>query len=372
VSYLQRIVDEYSASGLSPEERVFYARHLLLPTVGTVGQLKLKTSRVLVVGAGGLGCPLLQALAGAGVGHLTVMDADRVEASNLARQWLHRVEDIGKNKAISAVDTIAGLNPHIRCEALPRRFDRALGPDFVGRYDVLVDASDNLRARLDIDALCQQADRPWVHAALYRNRFQVGLFWARFGALYSALFPAQNEQLDCAQAGVLGATASAAAHWQAIEVIKLVTGGGPVSPGTLLDVDPVAGKLQRFRMPATGMPATGMPEALDVPGDHLASPGWSPDRVRQALSIAEPVAWIDLRPPGEFATGSLGEALNLQAEAILKDPSILPSAPALCFICANGTVSGLLADALSGQDDSRPRIYHLAGGMEALKQADSL
>ncbi len=359
MSFLQRINEAYQTERLSQTELSRYARQLLLPGIGTSGQLKLKAARVLVVGAGGLGCPVLQALAGAGVGRLTVMDPDAVDHSNLARQWLHGVEDIGENKACSAAEALRRQNPCIKIDAADVALAAGNAATFIGAHDIVIDATDDLGVRYTIDAVCAELDRPWVHAALYRERFQVAVFWACHAVRFADLHPQRAEAPDCASAGVLGTTAALAGNWQAWEAIKLITGGYPVDLGVVASVHAPGMEISKFRLPAA---------KILSPSRVAASPpgvaAWSADRVRQARSIHEPVVWVDLRNRSGGAAGLLPGAVHIRPEAILEDSRCLPSGRTVCFICENGLVSGLIAAAINatGCDFT---VAHLEGGMAA-------
>lgn len=359
MSFLQRIHEAYLTERLSQTELSRYARQLLLPGIGTSGQLKLKAARVLVVGAGGLGCPVLQALAGAGVGRITVMDPDAVDHSNLARQWLHGIEDIGENKARSAAEALRRQNPCIKIDAAEVALAAGNAATFIGAHDIVIDATDDLGVRYTIDAVCAELDRPWVHAALYRERFQVAVFWARHAARFADLYPQRAEAPDCASAGVLGATAALAGNWQAWEAIKLITGGYTVDLGVIASVHAPGMEVSKFRLPAA--------KTLPPPGVAASPTGvgaWSPDRVRQACSIHEPVVWVDLRNRSGGAAGLLPGAVHIPPEAILEDSRCLPSGRTVCFICENGLVSGLLAAAINATGCDT-LVAHLEGGMAA-------
>lgn len=359
MSCLSRINGACLSERLSPPELARYARHLLLPGIGTRGQLKLKSARVLVVGAGGLGCPVLQALAGAGIGRISVIDPDAVDHSNLARQWLHGVDDVGRNKALSARDALARLNPFVEVEAHAEPLDEANADALIGAHDVVVDATDDRDVRYLIDDRCAAVDRPWVHAALYRNRFQLAVFWAEYGVRFRDLYPVPGAAPDCAAAGVLGATAAIAGSWQATEVIKLITGSHPVDLGVVVSVDVPGFELSRFRLP--GARPVSPDAAAVADAVHHA---WSVERVRQAQSIHEPVCWVDLRDPAEAGAGVLPGAVHLAPEAILEGTVPLPQASRICLYCENGLVSGLLADALNASQSVTP-VVHLAGGYTA-------
>lgn len=358
MSYLLRLTQLDDPVELTREELVYYTRHLLLPGIGVAGQCKLKAARVLVVGAGGLGCPVLQALAGAGVGRLTVIDADSVALSNLSRQWLHRHRDVGTNKALSAQRTLRALNPFIEIQAEPTMLSQDNAAALVEAHDLVVDATDDLGVRYVIDDACADADNPWVHAALYRDRAQLSVFWARYGARFRGLYPEPGEAPSCSGAGMLGATASVVGHLQALEAIKLIVGNAAPQLGKLVSFDAVGLALQSFQLPGVTMP----PRYEDI-APKESGLGLSVEALRQALSIHEPIELLDVRDRSQFAAGSIDGARHRPAEAILE--SGLPENGAARFIlyCQEGSISQILTDALKGC--AKGQIQHLEGGYQA-------
>ncbi|KAF0138567.1 MAG: molybdopterin biosynthesis protein [Rhodospirillaceae bacterium] len=233
------------------EDQIYrYARHILLPEVGGVGQARLLAARVLVVGAGGLGSPLLLYLAAAGIGTLGVVDDDRVELSNLQRQVVHTTAAIGRPKVDSAAATVRAVNPDVRVETHPFR----LGPDnalaLINRYDVVADGSDNFPTRFLVNDACFLAGKPLVSAAILRFDGQLVTF-KQGGPCYRCLFPApppSGQIPSCAEAGVLGAVAGVLGALQATEVVKEILGIGTSMAGTLLIYDALATTFRRIRV----------------------------------------------------------------------------------------------------------------------------
>jgi adenylyltransferase/sulfurtransferase len=225
---------------LTQEECARYARHLVIPELGSEGQEKLAAAAVLVIGAGGLGSPCLYYLAAAGIGRLGVLDDDIVEVSNLQRQILHSSVDLGRPKATSAAEKLRALNPCIEVVEHRTRFGPANAADLVGDYDVMVTAVDNLPSRFLLNDVCVQQRKTLVEAAILRF---VGLAMTIRGgetACYRCLFP-ELPAADCAptpaQAGVFGPVAGVMGCIQANEVIKVVTGIGRPLYGRLLQFD---------------------------------------------------------------------------------------------------------------------------------------
>ena len=232
---------------LTPQEIERYARHIVLHGVGGPGQQKLQAARVLVVGAGGLGAPLLQYLAAAGVGTLGVLDDDAVALSNLQRQVLHGTPDVGRPKVESAADAIARLNPHVAVEPIAKRLDADNARALVRGWDVVADGSDNFDTRYAVSDACFHERVPLVTAA-------VGAFDGSLTTLrpferaasgdpnptYRCLFPAPppvGQVPTCAEAGVLGALTGILGAMMALEVIREIVGFGEGLVGRLLLVD---------------------------------------------------------------------------------------------------------------------------------------
>ncbi|MEM1223979.1 MAG: HesA/MoeB/ThiF family protein, partial [Verrucomicrobiota bacterium] len=314
MSYLSRIAAAYNDTILSEEELIYYARHVLLPGIGSDGQKKLKTARVLVIGAGGLGCPVLQALAGAGVGWITIMDGDVVTLGNLARQWLFETKNVGANKARSAAEVLGDRNPFIEIRAVEAMLKASNAEALIAGHDLVVDATDQLEARYLIDTVCARLDRPWVHGALYRESGQASIFWQRANASYAALYPEKTEAPDCASAGILGATASMIGNMQAQEVIKLITGSAVPAIGVIRIFNTMNFEVRQMKLPGIRKPEVfevDQPEEMDhtIEWEHL----------EQRISIGERFKIIDLRSPEIFAESHFSGAENLSFESILSD-----------------------------------------------------
>ena len=229
-----------------------YARHIILPEIGGTGQAKLRAARVLVVGAGGLGAPLLQYLAAAGVGTIGVIDHDTVSLSNLQRQVIHRTSDIGVAKVASAQRALAEINPEVCVVAHEMRLspDNALA--LVADYDVIADGSDNFATRYLLTDTCFLAKRTLVAAAILRFEGQLSTYKPHLGAphpCYRCVFPEPpppDAVPSCAAAGVLGSMAGTVGTWQATEVVKEILGIGESLAGKLLLYDALDARVERL------------------------------------------------------------------------------------------------------------------------------
>jgi adenylyltransferase/sulfurtransferase len=242
----------------TPEEIERYKRHLVLHDVGGQGQQKIKAASVLVVGAGGLGSPVLMYLAAAGVGRLGVIDDDRVTLDNLQRQILHDTPHVGVAKVVSTREALAKLNPHVRVETHEKRLDARNALAVIGRYDIVADGSDNFATRYLVSDACYLARKTLVFAAVgpfdgYVTTFkphEIGPDGKPFPS-YRCLFPEApppGTVANCAEVGILGAVAGVIGTLQATEVLKEITGVGESLAGRLLIYDARAARFEQVRI----------------------------------------------------------------------------------------------------------------------------
>lgn len=231
-----------------------YSRHILLPEVGGVGQEKLLQASVLVVGAGGLGAPMLQYLAAAGVGRIGVIDADTVDLSNLQRQVIHRTQDIDIPKIDSAARMIRELNPDVMVELYNERITAAIALDIVAKYDIAADGTDNFPTRYLMNDACHLAGKTLVSGALLRFEGQLSVFKSHLGEghpCYRCLFPEPpppGSVPSCSEAGVFGAVAGAVGVQQALEVLKEILGIGQSLSGTFMMYDGLYTEWQKIKL----------------------------------------------------------------------------------------------------------------------------
>ena len=232
-----------------------YSRHILLQDVGAIGQARLRAARVLVVGAGGLGSPLALYLAAAGVGTLGLVDHDQLELSNLQRQVAHTTQRIGRNKAESAAETLAGLNPEVRVEVHARRMDAEAAMELIPRYDIICDGTDNFPTRFLLGDACHLLGKPLVSAAVLRFEGQLATYKAHLGAphpCYRCFLPEPPPTAmapTCATAGVIGALVGVMGSLQALEAVKELLGVGESLSGHLLLYSALETRFQRIRLP---------------------------------------------------------------------------------------------------------------------------
>ena len=224
----------------SAEELDRYSRHILLGGVGVKGQKKLARSRVLIIGAGGLGSPAALYLAAAGVGTVGIADGDAVELSNLQRQILHKTRSVGENKAESAKRAMNGLNPHVSVVTYPVRVTPQNIADIIGEYDFIIDGADNFPSKFLISDACVLAKKPFSHGGILRFHGQLMTYIPGRGPCYRCVFedmPPENEIPSCSEAGVLGVMAGIIGSLQGLEALKYLLDIGEPLTGRLLIFD---------------------------------------------------------------------------------------------------------------------------------------
>jgi molybdopterin/thiamine biosynthesis adenylyltransferase/rhodanese-related sulfurtransferase len=307
-----------------------YSRQVVLPEVGEGGQARLAAASVAVVGAGGLGCAVLGYLTAAGVGRLTIVDHDCVEESNLHRQPLYRMSDLGGAKAEAARAALGALNPEVRIEALAERLTPANAPPLVAAADVVVDAADSFAATYILSDACQQAGKPLISASVLGLSGYVGAFCGGAPS-YRAVFPELPRQAgSCAESGVLGTAVGVMGTLQAHVTLALLLGLDPPVLGRLISVDFRTLHVGGFSFLGAAEPADALP--FIAPGEVTAS-----DLV------------IDLRGLAEAPVSPFPSAWRLGLEALEKGQHPLPPAPRIVLCCRTGVRAWRAARALAAR-----------------------
>jgi adenylyltransferase/sulfurtransferase len=358
-----------------------YKRHLALPEFGAEAQQRLLASRVLLIGAGGLGCPLAQYLAAAGVGTLGLVDFDVVDASNLQRQVLYGTADVGRPKAEVARERILALNPDVKVEVHQVRLDAGNALALLGEYDVVVDGTDNFPTRYLSNDACVLLGRPNVHGSIFRFEGQATVFDARRGPCYRCLYPEPpppGSVPSCAEGGVLGVLPGLVALIQATETIKLLAGIGEPLIGRLLQVDALEMSFQEFRLrkdpacPVCGERPTvtalidydgfcGVPRSADEPSV----------REKSAVDVAamraagEPFLLLDVREPAEWEAARIEGALLVPLGELAARLGELEDWKTRRVVvhCRSGARSAKAAKLL--QQHGFGDVWNLAGGIQA-------
>jgi adenylyltransferase/sulfurtransferase len=369
------------AAELTREEVARYSRHLIIPDVGVDGQKRLKNARVLVIGAGGLGSPALLYLSAAGVGTLGVVDFDVVDESNLQRQIIHGVADIGRSKAESARDSIAAINPLVQVRLHELRLAPENAVDLFEQYDLILDGTDNFATRYLVNDAAVLAGKPYVWGSIYRFEGQVSVFWEDApdgrGLNYRDLYPEPPPPgmvPSCAEGGVLGILCASIASVMATEAVKLLTGIGEPLLGRLLIYDAL--EMSYRSVVVRKDPSTPKitelidyeqfcgvvsEEAAEAAGDSTITPR----ELRALLDSGKRVALIDVREPVEWDINHIDGA-QLIPKALISSGEALAMVPqdrTPVLYCKTGVRSAeALADLKkAGFSDA----VHLQGGIVA-------
>jgi len=372
------------AQQLTRDEVARYSRHLIIPDLGVDGQKRLKNARVLVIGAGGLGAPTLLYLAAAGVGTIGIVDFDVVEESNLQRQIIHGVADVGRPKAQSARDSIAAINPLVEVRLHEFRLDSGNAVDLFARYDLIVDGTDNFATRYLVNDAAVLAKKPYVWGSIYRFEGQVSVFWedapAGRGLNYRDLYPEPpppGAVPSCAEGGVLGIICASIASVMGTEVIKLITGVGEPLLGRLMIYDalqmsyrtiairkdPAAPRITELIDYEQFCGAVSEDAARAVSGSTI-----TPRELRDWLDSGKKLALIDVREPAEWEIVHIDGAQLIPQSSIDSGAGLaqLPQDRMAVLYCKTGVRSAAALAALkkAGFSDA----VHLQGGIVAWAQ----
>lgn len=374
---------------LSKDQLTRYSRQVILEEMGVEGQRRLLNSKVLVVGAGGLGSPSALYLAAAGIGTLGIVDGDKVDLSNLHRQIIHYTHDIGRPKTQSARRTLEDINPDVNVVTHQTTLTSENALDIIGRYDVVVNGSDNFPTRYLVNDACVMLGKPLVDASILKWEGQATAFLPGRGC-YRCLFPTPpppGSVPSCAEGGVIGAVAGFMGTMQAVEAVKIVLGAGETLANRLLLVDVLAGEFRTVRWsrnpacPACGDQPT-VTQLIDyeqfcgLPGRAHAAAGGAAAGVPAAASgigvpevdadeahrmVQAGAQLIDVREPWEWATSRIpGATLIPMGEIATRTSEIDPQRP-LVIHCAGGVRSAKVVEVLrqAGFDNA----VNLAGGI---------
>lgn len=347
---------------LTADEQRRYARHLTLVEVGDEGQRRLRAASVLVLGAGGLGSPVLTYLAAAGVGRIAVVDDDVVAESNLQRQVVHGTSDVGRSKVASAADTLARLNPGVEVIGHEVPLTSANADDLLAGHHVVIDGTDNFTARYDVSDAAVRAAIPHVWASVNRFEGQLSVLWAGHGPCYRCLFPqppAPGAVPSCAEAGVLGAVPGVLGAMQAVEAVKLLCGVGEPLVGSIQLLDLLRGRTSQVRVgPDPTCVSCGSNRGTSQRAD-----GWTPAELRDRLADPE-VLVVDVREAEERAVNRIAGSIWLPKDELLAGRwRELPTDRDVVLYCRSGIRSGECLARLRAENFAR--ADHLAGGIRA-------
>lgn len=376
-------------STLSTEELRRYSRHLILPEVGLEGQERLKASRVLLVGTGGLGSPMALYLAAAGIGTLGLVDFDVVDESNLQRQVIHGTSDVGRKKIDSAADSIREINPNVAIVKHEVALTSANAMEIVSQYDLVADGTDNFPTRYLVNDACVLAGKPNVYASIFRFEGQASIFATEDGPCYRCLYPEPPPPglvPSCAEGGVLGILPGVVGLIQATEVVKLLLDKGQSLKGRLLLYDALNMKFRELKLRRNpdcppgqcsvihglidyhqfcGVPAPGATPVKDLTD-------YSPIEVKAMLDRGASFTFIDVREPHEHQIASIPPArliplgtlpqhlheLDRTAEVVVHCKSGARSAKAVALLRENGftNVHNMTGGILAWSDQVDPKV----------------
>ncbi len=368
------------AAELTADEVARYSRHLVIPDLGVDGQKRLKNARVLVIGAGGLGAPALLYLAAAGVGTIGIVDDDVVEESNLQRQIIHGVGDIGRSKAQSARDSIAEINPLVSVRLHEFRLDRHNAVDLFAQYDLILDGTDNFATRYLVNDAAVVAHKPYVWGSIYRFEGQVSVFWDDAphgrGLNYRDLYPDPPPPglvPSCAEGGVLGVLCASIASVMGTEAIKLITGIGESLLGRLLMYDALAMSFRTvdIRKDPAAPAITGLidyEEFCGVVSETADDSAITPRELRDLLDSGSEISLIDVREQAEWDINHIDGAQLIPSSSINAGEGLsrLPKDRRPVLYCKTGVRS---AEALAAvRDAGFADAVHLQGGIVAWAQ----
>jgi sulfur-carrier protein adenylyltransferase/sulfurtransferase len=368
------------AAALGNEEILRYSRHLIMPEVGMEGQQKLKTARVLCIGAGGLGSPVALYLAAAGVGTLGLVDFDVVDFTNLQRQVIHTTADVGRKKLVSATEKIAAINPHVLVRPFETRLSSENALALFADFDVIVDGTDNFPTRYLVNDACVLSGKPNVYASIFRFEGQASVFAMPEGPCYRCLYPEPPPPglvPSCAEGGVLGILPGLLGVIQATEAIKLILRLGDPLIGRLLLVDALSMSFRELRLrknpecPVCGSDRT-ITQLIDynqfcgIRGEEKPMtdriPEIEPEELKRRLQAGEDIYVLDVREPHEYQICNLGGHLIPLGE-LPKRVHELDSSREIVAHCKMGGRSAKAVDFL--QKAGFRKVHNLRGGILA-------
>ncbi|MDQ0825057.1 molybdopterin/thiamine biosynthesis adenylyltransferase/rhodanese-related sulfurtransferase [Arthrobacter sp. B2I5] len=367
------------AAGLTPDEVERYSRHLVIPEIGALGQRRLKNARVLVIGAGGLGAPALLYLAAAGVGTIGIVDDDVVDLSNLQRQVIHGVSDVGRPKIESARDAIAELNPLVDVRLHNLRLDSSNALELFNGYDLILDGADNFATRYLVNDAAAILGKPYVWGSIFRFDGQVSVFWEKHGPTYRDLYPEAppaGSVPSCGEGGVFGMLCAAVGSLMVTEAVKLITGVGRSLLGRVALFDALGGSWREIRVskdPAAE-PITeltdyeafcGIPPTAEADTEHTVTATQLATMLASRNAGLKDFELVDVREAGEYDIVRIDGAKLIPQGRILAGEAWdeLPQDRDIVFHCKAGTRSANVLAA--ARQAGYQRVSHLDGGILA-------
>lgn len=365
---------------LDQDELNRYSRHILLSEIGISGQEKLKLAKVLVIGAGGLGCPVLQYLTAAGVGTLGIVDFDKVDASNLQRQILYAVDDIGKSKVDCAVHRLSGQNPHIHFVSYNAQLSNQNALEIIKNYDIVIDGTDNFPTRYLVNDACVLMNKPLIYGSINKFEGQVSVFnysnnKNEKGPTYRCLFPnppASADVPNCSEAGVLGVLPGIVGTLQANEAIKIITGIGEVLSGKLFMINALT--LQNYTIAFERDESVANAVSLEQfkNNDYELFCNGSPAAANKEITVTElhqllssdraNIQIVDVREVNEQPVVNVLKELHIPLNTIIKNAGQIDIQKKVIVFCKTGVRSNHAIQVLQ-KEKGLNNLYNLKGGV---------
>ncbi len=376
------LMDQLAAKrkdGLSPAEIKRYSRHLILPEVGMAGQVKLKQSSAIVIGAGGLGVPLLQYLSAAGVGRIGVVDFDVIDPTNLQRQVLYGTKDVGRRKIEVAKERVQQINPNIDVQTYETRLTSENALEILKDYDVIIDGTDNFPTRYLVNDASVLLKKPNVYGSIFRFEGQASVFWAEKGPCYRCLYaepPPPGLVPSCAEGGVLGVLPGIVGSIQAIETIKVLLGKGDTLVGRLLVFDALRMKFRELRLrknpecPVCGEHPT-VKELIDYeefcglrgPSEQVSEEFQiTVDELKDKIDKDQEVVLLDVRERMEWEIARLQKAVLMPVAQVPGRVNELSTADEIVVYCKTGIRSARITNFL--RELGFRKVKNLVGGID--------
>ncbi|MCH7411213.1 HesA/MoeB/ThiF family protein [Belliella sp. DSM 111904] len=340
-----------------------YSRQIMLPEIGLEGQSLLKKAKVLVIGAGGLGCPILQYLAASGVGNIGIVDNDTVSISNLHRQILYNSNDLGKPKAPTAAEKLNMLNPFVKIDSFELRLAHDNAKAIFENYDLVIDGSDNFPTRYLVNDTCVSLGIPLIFGSILKFEGQIAVFNYQDGPQYRDLFPeppAPDEVPNCSDIGVLGILPGLIGMYMANEAIKVICKLGETLSGKLLVINTLHNQHHIFKIQKKNHNPTIFEKMENV---STFSEMDAETFLGMQKNMSDEWLLIDVRELGDHEEQNLG-GVNIPLNILPQKIKDIPSGKSIMFYCQHGTRSKSAASYMS--KNYQGKIYSLSGGIEAI------
>ena len=341
-------------------EKTRYNRQIILPEIGTIGQEKLLQAKVLIIGVGGLGSAVLPYLVASGIGEIGIIDDDTIDVSNLQRQVIYKTSSVGKSKVLEAKELTLALNPAIKINAFAEKLDSKNAIELFEKYDIMVDATDNLHTKYLINDACCITKKPFVYGSIYKFEGQVSVFNYKNGPTYRCLFPEEkSEAQSCNEVGVIGVVAGIIGMFQANEVLKMVLGIGDILSGQLLVYNMLNNEQQKFDFDKTN--ATLVDELF-------YKNKYSTIEILASVALekinTENVIFLDVRNFEEYPNITFKNCIQIPLDKLENELHQLDLNSEIYVFCKSGIRSKMAVEILRNNDFKNARS--ISGGAKSL------